>query len=445
MVGNWIEIEITDAVRARAGGLLALAMEAVTSDGMGANSREAASDRPELVIEYYGAAAPTPTPTNTPLPTASPTPSGSVTLNPVADSHVAAANPTTNYGTRTALEIDGSPVLIAYLKFDLAGVNSAEVLSATLRLNVTNGSTSTQAVKRADDTTWTETGITYNNRPLPVETLTTFPGGATGSWIQVDVTNAVRSQAGALLSLVIDSTGGDGLNVRSREATADRPELVIQLSGGGGPTATPGPTNTPAPTNTPGPTSTPAPTNTPSPTPLPTATPLPTNTPTPSPTPGPTTTFYTVADTYVSSSSPASNYGTRTTVQSDGSPFKIGYMRFDLTGLSASSVVSATLRMYITDKSRNTQQVWTVADDTWGERTVTYNARPALDTAIATVPITATTGIWVEVDVTQVVLAEAGGLLSLGIDATGGDGLSFSSREGTTPANRVHLLVSLNP
>jgi hypothetical protein len=41
------------------------------------------------------------------------------TLNPVADSYVQADLPGSNFGTATAMKVDGSPVTVSYLKFDV--------------------------------------------------------------------------------------------------------------------------------------------------------------------------------------------------------------------------------------------------------------------------------------------------------------------------------------
>src|SRR5215207_8408130 len=48
----------------------------------------------------------------------------STTLSPVADSHVQADQPTVNFGNATALRVDGSPVSVAYLKFDVQGLTT---------------------------------------------------------------------------------------------------------------------------------------------------------------------------------------------------------------------------------------------------------------------------------------------------------------------------------
>src|SRR5512145_2693885 len=52
-------------------------------------------------------------------------------FTPVADSYVLATSPTRNYGSRTSLKTDASPLEYIYLKFNVQGVGVAP--SAALR------------------------------------------------------------------------------------------------------------------------------------------------------------------------------------------------------------------------------------------------------------------------------------------------------------------------
>lgn len=56
------------------------------------------------------------------------------TLNPVADSYVQADLPGSNFGTAAAVKVDGSPVTVSYLKFDVQGLTGAPA-SATLKVS----------------------------------------------------------------------------------------------------------------------------------------------------------------------------------------------------------------------------------------------------------------------------------------------------------------------
>jgi hypothetical protein len=52
---------------------------------------------------------------------------------PVADAYVSAAAPTANYGTLSALRVDGSPIVRSYLRFTVSGL-SGTVSKETLRI-----------------------------------------------------------------------------------------------------------------------------------------------------------------------------------------------------------------------------------------------------------------------------------------------------------------------
>lgn len=216
------------------------------------------------------------------------------------------------------------------------------------------------------------------------------------------------------------------------------------------PAATPTATNTPTlaatPTNTPTrtPTTAVTPTNTPTRTPTLAATPtlLPaTATPTPlllTPTPTATgsqitTTFNPVADAYVNSGSPSSNYGTSTTLRVDGSPIMNSYLRFSVAGLTG-TVKKVTLQVYANSSLSTGITASRVADNTWGETTITYSNAPAIGTAINT-STAVTSGTWISIDVTAYVIGN--GTYSLVLTSTNGTALSMGSRESANPPRLI--------
>jgi hypothetical protein len=104
-----------------------------------------------------------------------------VTLAAVADARVLQANPTTNYGTLNRLDVD-SPGQESYIRFSVTGVTGA-VQNATLRLFVTNGSSNGPSLYLTDNS-WTETGITWNNRPAPTSGMIADVAAVTaGTWL----------------------------------------------------------------------------------------------------------------------------------------------------------------------------------------------------------------------------------------------------------------------
>jgi parallel beta-helix repeat protein len=188
-----------------------------------------------------------------------------VVLNPTADSHVRdGSSANTNFGTAAVLEVRtaSGQNRDAYLKFDLTGMSG--ITDVKLRINAAlsgNGSVATSAYS-VPTTTWTETGITWNNRPaLGSQLSTATVSGTSNAWYELDVTAYVQSEVAAgrpVISLGLHAASSNRIvNVKSRESATNKPELVVTVTSGNTPTPTPTPTPTNTPTPTPTPTSTP--------------------------------------------------------------------------------------------------------------------------------------------------------------------------------------------
>jgi hypothetical protein len=160
------------------------------------------------------------------------TPGGTtLTFSPIADAYVDQANPTANFGTATTLKTDsGTPVVQSFLRFDVSGITGKTVQKATLRLYVTNGAPDGPPMHVVTDTSWTETGITWNNQP-PLGTLLSDVGALTAStFVDYDVTAALAGKADGEYSIGIAQTPTtDGVDFRSREATSNGPKLTVAL------------------------------------------------------------------------------------------------------------------------------------------------------------------------------------------------------------------------
>lgn len=169
-----------------------------------------------------------------------------ITLSPVADSYVRADQPTANFGTTTSLRVDNDPVSVSYLKFDVQGLTAAPT-RATLKVVSPISSTTPINAKSVADTTWTETGVTYNNAPPVGASLASDTPSTTNDVLTFDVTSRVTGNG--LVSIALDTTSSTSKSPPSREnpTVAYRPQLVIDT----GTTATPTPTPTPTSTATP--------------------------------------------------------------------------------------------------------------------------------------------------------------------------------------------------
>ncbi|MEU7908897.1 DNRLRE domain-containing protein [Actinoplanes sp. NPDC049118] len=152
-----------------------------------------------------------------------------VTVTAAADTYVASDTPTRNYGSEDHLAVDGSPTKIAYLKFVLSGL-TAPVTSARLRLHTRDkadaAGPSGGKVAVVADTRWSESAMTYKNRPAVSATaLATLGAVVRDHWYDLDVTTAVVRDA--TLSFAVLSSHADGVYFDSRERAASAPQLVV--------------------------------------------------------------------------------------------------------------------------------------------------------------------------------------------------------------------------
>lgn len=154
-----------------------------------------------------------------------------------------------------------------------------------------------------------------------------------------------------------------------------------------------------------------------------------------------TVTLTVAEDSYVSSGSTGSNYGTASMLGVDGSPTEISYLKFDLGAYAGRAITGATLQLHATSSGSNgTQNVKLVSDDSWTETGITYNKKPALGTAVGKLGPTSS-------NTNYNVTLTAGSLptdrfLSLGLDSGSSNGLDLGSGETNTPPKLVLTLGS---
>jgi len=473
--GSWVSLNVTSFVNAS--GVYDLVLTTSSSTVMNFNSRDASSNKPQLVIQTSTSgvtSTPSRTPTSTRTPTRTPTASptatipGTLTFNASADARVNEAAPTTNYGTATTLQVDGDAglALRSFIRFTASGI-SQPVQSAKLRVFcTTNGTANGPAVYLAANN-WTESGtggITWNTQPALLSGVVDNTGAiGTNVWVEYDVTSFVTGNGTYSFALLPD--GNDGVTFSSREGGTP-PQLFIK-TGTGVALATPTlastptavPTGTAAPTVTPTPTVPVVSTDMVTPSRTPTNIPVQTNTPTETPTApvsggstptetftvtattssGTALTFTTVADARVNQASPTSNYGTGTTLQVDGDSgiALVSYIRFTVSGISG-SIQSVKLRVFCTTNGTINGPAVYLADSNWtesGAAGINWNSQPALSSGAFDNKGAIATASWVEYDVTALVTGN--GTYTFALIADGNDGVTFSSREGGTPPQLV--------
>ena len=153
------------------------------------------------------------------------TPPAVVTVAAAADARVERGSGNSNYGASSSLVADLSPQTETYLRFTITGVTGT-VTSAKLRLYVTNSADNGPALYSAGNS-WTETGITWNTKPPRTGEVLDNKASVGEGWVEYNVLAAVAAGNGTYtFNLVPEST--DGLGARSREASSNRPQLVLE-------------------------------------------------------------------------------------------------------------------------------------------------------------------------------------------------------------------------
>jgi RHS repeat-associated protein len=380
----------------------------------------------------------TDTPTPTPSPTSAPLPA----FIPVDDAYVQSADPNTNYGSATTLQLDSDPLKNVLLKFEVSGVNGHQVTNAKLRIYNENHSNLGGDFYQVLDNSWQEETVTWNTAPVAETTLLGSLGEVSpGYWYEMDITLVITGDG--TYSFMLSPASTNGADYSSKEGS-NPPQLVLTLGA-----ATPTPTPT-------GPTGTPVETPTPTMTPVVTDTPTATLSNTPSPTSsGPTATLTVTPessvlpvitpldDATIQNANPTTNYGSATTLLVDNSPIRNFLLKFEVSGINGNSVVSAKLRLYNSDGSDVGGRFYPVADNSWQEETVTWNTAPAAGTPLIDTLGTVSPGNWYEVDVTSLITED--GTYSLRVSSTSTNGADFSSKEGANPPQLIITVSGVSP
>jgi chitodextrinase len=156
-------------------------------------------------------------------------PGSELTFALTADATIRAGAPTTNYGTSSSLSIDASPSEDGLMKFSVTGIGSRTVATAKLRLFNVGASNAGGVFSATSDTSWTETGVTWNSAPSAVGPPVASLGPvATNTWYEVDLSSLVRGDG--VYSLRVSTPSTDGAKYTSRTgSTGFTPQLVVTL------------------------------------------------------------------------------------------------------------------------------------------------------------------------------------------------------------------------
>jgi hypothetical protein len=164
-------------------------------------------------------------------------------LAPAADAYVrdGSSNAGRNFGTATTLTVrkgSSGSNRWSYMRFDTTGL--ASVTRVRLRLfgslSATTSTAVTTSVYAVANTTWGEAQITWNNKPAsaatPLAGVAMDNRTTTERWYEWDVTPSLQQEKAAgrqVVTLVLknDANSSPNDSFHSREATSQRPELVL--------------------------------------------------------------------------------------------------------------------------------------------------------------------------------------------------------------------------
>lgn len=163
-----------------------------------------------------------------PTKTASATQAAPETLTFIAeaDARVKEESPDENYGNGTTLQVDGSsdPDLESFVRFNVKEV-SGKVRSAILRVYATDNGTGNGPAVYSTSASWKEQEITWNTRPARTGAeLDNTDRVSENSWVEYDVTSAVKGNGTFSFVLVADSS--DAVFFSSRQGSQP-PQLVV--------------------------------------------------------------------------------------------------------------------------------------------------------------------------------------------------------------------------
>ena len=390
---------------------------------------------------------------------------------PTDDARVKFTNPGGNFGDRSTLRVDVGR-FESYLKFSVSGL-SGDVVKAFIRFYVVSGGINGGTIHEVSNnfkgrsTPWNESTLTFGNAPgINGPVLSSKGQVNAGEFVEFDVTAAINGNGVTSFGLKPGST--DRVDYSSKDGDFP-PELVVETKAGGpgggskfsldvttegngsvnlnpvGGIYDPGTKVTVTAIPDPGSqfvrwtgdligsNSNPE-----------TITMNSDKTVTAvfEPTPGGgggsgDLQFSPLADAYVKSSRPGSNYGKSTVLRARrASTLFHGYLKFSLTGITA-SVQRAVLRLTVTDPSVDGGSVYSVSNDfrgtstPWTESGLTWNNAPQFSGPALDGKGEVLSGQQIDFDVTAAV--PGNGTVSFCIKSASNNTVKYSSKEGGHP------------
>ncbi len=145
------------------------------------------------------------------------------TFVPGADAYVTSSYPSSNFGSSLSLRVDSLPLSHTYLRFTVKGLNGYSIRSAKLRFYTNSASATGLSVHALSSDSWGESAITYRTAPPAGGTIHASGAFRADTWVSVDVSSYVRSDA--VYSFMLTTSSKTGISLASREASGKAPNL----------------------------------------------------------------------------------------------------------------------------------------------------------------------------------------------------------------------------
>ena len=175
---------------------------------------------------------------------------GTSTVQITKDAYANSNATTTNYGTQTTIDVRyGSPSFRrqAYLEADIGNPGSVTAVKLKVYGTSTSNPTRTIYVYGINSGSWTESGLTWDNKPTTqtasLATFATLAAGTISAWYDVDITNYAQTVGTTTLSLCLSSNAPpDGVILyldSSESGGTTTPYFEVSYDGTGTDTANP--------------------------------------------------------------------------------------------------------------------------------------------------------------------------------------------------------------
>jgi hypothetical protein len=158
------------------------------------------------------------------------------------------SHPNANYGTKSALRTDASPLVRSYARFSVSSL-PGPVSRAALKVHASSANSAGFSVARTG-TSWGEGTITWANAPAPGTVLGSSGPVSSGTWVSLDVTSMVTGTG--VYGLALTTMSGNAISFNSRESGSTyAPRLVVETASATttSTTTAPSTTTTTAPTS----------------------------------------------------------------------------------------------------------------------------------------------------------------------------------------------------